>query len=110
MVGTAIFVIGVVISASAQNVEALIAGRVINGVGNGCLAMMVPLYQSEIAPANIRGRIISLQQCSINLGILIAFWIQVRAAIRSIWRSLTRLFSTARATSMELLHGGFQRL
>lgn len=38
--------------------------------------MMVPLYQSEISPVQIRGRIISLQQCFINLGILIAFWIQ----------------------------------
>lgn len=72
------FIIGVIISATAVNVEQLIAGRVINGIGNGCLAMMVPLYQSEISPTSIRGRIISLQQCSINLGILIAFWIQVR--------------------------------
>ena len=57
--------------------------------------LQVPLYQSEIAPpqcvlystieislANysitnrIRGRIVSLQQCCINLGILVAFWIQ----------------------------------
>lgn len=75
------FVAGVIISASAQGIEQLIAGRVINGIGNGCLAMMVPLYQSEIAPSRIRGRIISLQQCFINLGILLAFWIQVCASL-----------------------------
>ena len=54
--------------------------------------LQVPLYQSEIAPKEsvycpsrlyflifrlrIRGRIISIQQCAINLGILVAFWIQ----------------------------------
>ncbi|KAJ5520821.1 hypothetical protein N7463_001274 [Penicillium fimorum] len=68
--GSAIF------TCAANNIESLVAGRVINGLGNGCLAMMVPLYQSEIAPREIRGRIISIQQCFINFGILIAFWIQ----------------------------------
>lgn len=38
--------------------------------------MMVPLWQSEVTPREIRGRIISLQQCSINFGILSAFLIQ----------------------------------
>jgi MFS family permease len=74
--GSALFTIGIAISTAANNVAALVAGRVINGLGNGCLAMMVPLYQSEISPLEIRGRIISVQQCFINLGILVAFWIQ----------------------------------
>ncbi|KAL1964869.1 hypothetical protein VTN77DRAFT_6371 [Rasamsonia byssochlamydoides] len=74
--GSALFTIGIAISTAANNVTALVAGRVINGLGNGCLAMMVPNYQSEISPREIRGRIISVQQCFINLGILVAFWIQ----------------------------------
>lgn len=76
LVGSAIFTIGIAISCAANDVASLVAGRVINGLGNGCLAMMVPLYQSEISPHQIRGRIISVQQCFINLGILVAFWIQ----------------------------------
>ncbi|KAH8690868.1 putative sugar transporter [Talaromyces proteolyticus] len=74
--GSALFTIGIIISTVANGVAALVAGRVINGLGNGCLAMMVPNYQSEIAPREIRGRIISVQQCFINFGILVAFWIQ----------------------------------
>jgi MFS family permease len=50
LVGSAIFTIGIIISTVANNVIALVAGRVINGLGNGCLAMMVPNYQSEISP------------------------------------------------------------
>lgn len=34
-----------------------------------------PLYQSEIAPPNIRGSLVSLQQLAITFGILISFWI-----------------------------------
>jgi MFS family permease len=48
--GSALFTIGIIISTAANGVAMLVAGRVINGLGNGCLAMMVPNYQSEISP------------------------------------------------------------
>lgn len=41
LLGSAIFTIGCAISAASNNVEALVAGRVINGLGNGCLTMTV---------------------------------------------------------------------
>jgi MFS family permease len=50
LLGSALFTVGCAIACAANGIEALVAGRVINGIGNGCLAMMVPLYQSEIAP------------------------------------------------------------
>ncbi|MCJ1454163.1 hypothetical protein MMC28_004513 [Mycoblastus sanguinarius] len=74
--GAALFTIGIAISCASNNVECLIAGRVINGLANGCTAMMVPLWQSEVTPKEIRGRVISLQQCVINFGILSSFLIQ----------------------------------
>ncbi|KAJ5691235.1 hypothetical protein N7488_011970 [Penicillium malachiteum] len=83
LLGSLIFTIGVAVATAANGVTALVAGRVINGLGNGCLAMMVPLYQSEIAPPKIRGRIVSFQQCCINFGILIAFWIQYGSSFLS---------------------------
>ena len=36
LVGSALFTIGIAITAAANNVYALIAGRVINGMSNGC--------------------------------------------------------------------------
>ena len=74
--GSALFTLGIAISTAANGVACLVAGRVINGLGNGCIAMMVPLYQSEISPLEIRGRIVSAQQCAISFGILLAFWVQ----------------------------------
>jgi sugar porter (SP) family MFS transporter len=54
----------------------LIVGRIINGVAVGLASMIVPVYQAEIAPKNIRGRIVSLQQWAITWGILIQYFIQ----------------------------------
>lgn len=41
LLGSAIFTIGIAIATAANNIAALVAGRVINGLGNGCLTMMV---------------------------------------------------------------------
>lgn len=76
IVGAFIFSVGIAICTGANNIYALVAGRVINGMANGCTAMMVPLWQSEVTPKEIRGRVISLQQCVINFGILSSFLIQ----------------------------------
>ncbi|CAO3616982.1 unnamed protein product [Cunninghamella blakesleeana] len=70
-----IFLIGSAFQGAAQNVDYLFAGRFIAGLSIGGLSMLVPLYQSEIAPPNIRGSLVSLQQLSITFGILISFWI-----------------------------------
>lgn len=76
LAGSALFTIGIAITTASNNVACLIAGRLINGLANGCCAMMVPLWQSEVTPKEIRGRVISLQQCVINFGILSSFLIQ----------------------------------
>lgn len=41
LLGSALFTIGCAISCAANGLAALVAGRLINGMGNGCLAMMV---------------------------------------------------------------------
>jgi MFS family permease len=51
---------------SAQNVAHLCVGRVIAGVAIGIASSIVPVYQAEIAPKEIRGRVVSLQQWAIT--------------------------------------------
>ncbi|KAG2217315.1 hypothetical protein INT45_003509 [Circinella minor] len=70
-----IFLIGSAFQGGAQNVSYLMAGRFICGMSVGSLSTVVPMYQSEIAPPEVRGSLVSLQQLAITLGILIAFWI-----------------------------------
>ncbi|RUP44821.1 general substrate transporter [Jimgerdemannia flammicorona] len=71
-----LFAVGALIQALSNGVGMLIAGRLIAGLSVGLTSMMVPLYQSEVAPKEIRGRLVSIQQWAITWGIFIAFWIQ----------------------------------
>src|SRR3569623_1253338 len=50
----------------------LILWRVVGGVGVGVAAVIAPAYIAEIAPAHVRGRLGSLQQLAIVIGIFIA--------------------------------------
>ena len=70
-----IFVIGGIIQTAGVVIAMLYIGRLIAGIGVGVLTMIIPIYQSEIAHRNIRGRITSLQQLFNALGQIFATWI-----------------------------------
>jgi MFS transporter, SP family, sugar:H+ symporter len=59
----------------ASTLGMLIAFRVIGGLGVGVASVIAPAYIAEIAPARIRGRLGSLQQLAIVLGIFVALLI-----------------------------------
>lgn len=44
-------------------------------MGVGSLAMIVPIYNSEVSPPEVRGALVALQQLAITFGIMISFWI-----------------------------------
>ncbi|KAK8001177.1 MFS glucose transporter mfs1 [Apiospora marii] len=75
-----LWIIGSIIQCASQNVGMLCAGRVIAGLCVGIASSVVPVYQAEIAPKEIRGRVVSLQQWAITWGILIQYFIQYGAA------------------------------
>lgn len=49
--------------------------RIIGGIGVGLASMLSPLYIAEIAPANIRGKLVSLNQFAIIFGMLIVYFV-----------------------------------
>lgn len=57
----------------APNVEVFIFSRFIGGVGIGVSTVAAPLYISEIAPPERRGRLAAMFQFNIVLGIVLAF-------------------------------------
>ncbi|RDL31050.1 putative Quinate permease [Venustampulla echinocandica] len=79
LVATGVFIIGVVIQATAiadgGGHNSILAGRFITGMGVGSLSMIVPMYNAEVAPPEVRGSLIALQQLAICFGIMISFWI-----------------------------------
>lgn len=70
-----IFVVGCAIVCSSQNVGQLIAGRIVNGFSIGICSSQVCVYLAELSPSAIRGRIVGIQQWSIEWGILIMYLI-----------------------------------
>jgi SP family arabinose:H+ symporter-like MFS transporter len=58
----------------------LIAARFCCGIAIGIASVLSPMYISEIAPPEIRGRLISLNQLAIVTGILMAYFVNWRLA------------------------------
>lgn len=75
MFAVLIFTVGTGLQCGAYKSSELFAGRVIGGFGIGMFSMVIPLYQAEIAPPELRGSLVSLQQLSITIGTTIAFWL-----------------------------------
>src|SRR5215467_719742 len=68
-----LYLVGAVGSAFATNVVTFIAARVVGGLGIGISTVVAPMYISEIAPPQHRGRLAGMFQFNIVFGILIAF-------------------------------------
>jgi SP family sugar:H+ symporter-like MFS transporter len=67
------FLISAVITGAAGSAGVFIAGRLLGGLAIGAASVLAPMYISEVAPARLRGRLASLQQLAIVLGLFVAF-------------------------------------
>ncbi len=72
LVAAALFTISAAGSGFAFSAVDLIIWRFIGGLGVGMASVLAPAYIAEVAPAHSRGRLASLQQMAIVLGIFVA--------------------------------------
>lgn len=75
-----LFGISAIGSAIPNNLTQFAIARLIGGVGVGAASMLSPMYISEIAPANIRGRLVTLYQLAIVIGILLIYFVNMLIA------------------------------
>jgi sugar porter (SP) family MFS transporter len=68
-----IFAAGALWSGLAASSAQLIAARLFLGIAIGVSSFAVPLYIAEISPAKIRGRLVSMFQLMITIGILVSY-------------------------------------
>jgi MFS transporter, SP family, xylose:H+ symportor len=54
--------------------------RIIGGIGVGLASMLSPMYIAEIAPANIRGKLVSWNQFAIIFGMLVVYFVNYSIA------------------------------
>lgn len=73
LVASAVFVVGSLMAAFSTSVPIMVASRIILGSAVGCASSIVPVFISELAPADLRGRLVSLNQLMIVSGIMFAY-------------------------------------
>lgn len=88
MVGAILFVAGSLGSAFATGIEALLLSRVLLGVAVGIASYTAPLYLSEMASENVRGKMISMYQLMVTLGIVLAFLSDTYFSYSGNWRAM----------------------
>lgn len=72
LTGAILFLVSAIGSGFAFSVWDLILWRVVGGLGIGIASVITPAYIAEISPSAIRGKLSSLQQLAITLGIFAA--------------------------------------
>ncbi len=72
VVAAALFTVSAIGSGLAVGPWDMIVWRVIGGLGVGAASVIAPAYIAEVSPADIRGRMGSLQQLAIVSGIFVA--------------------------------------
>ena len=72
MLASVVFTAGAVLMGAAINAYMLLAGRATVGLGIGLAAMAVPMYIAESAPAEMRGKLVVLNNLFITSGQFIA--------------------------------------
>lgn len=73
LIGSILFIAGALFLAFAMSFHDLIIGRVITGLAIGISMTAAPMYIAEIAPAKIRGGLVTTNQLFVTIGILLAF-------------------------------------
>ncbi len=81
-----LFIAGAVGTALAPDALWLAIGRVVVGMAIGVASFTAPLYISEVSPPNVRGRLVSLNQLMITIGIVASYLMDYALAGASAWR------------------------
>jgi SP family sugar:H+ symporter-like MFS transporter len=68
-----LFLISAFATGAASSAPVFIISRILGGLAIGAASVLAPMYISEVAPAYLRGRLASLQQMAIVLGLFGAF-------------------------------------
>jgi sugar porter (SP) family MFS transporter len=81
-----VFIIGALLSAASPDLAVLVIARVLLGVAVGLASANAPVYISEVAPPEERGRLVSYFQLSVTVGILVAYLVGLAFSGIDGWR------------------------
>ncbi|KAL9671050.1 hypothetical protein QQ045_008613 [Rhodiola kirilowii] len=72
LVAAFLYLVGALVTALAPNFAILVVGRIVFGIGIGLAMHAAPMYIAETAPCQIRGRLVSLKEFFIVLGMVVS--------------------------------------
>ncbi|RDW68273.1 hypothetical protein BP5796_08930 [Coleophoma crateriformis] len=71
----AVAVVGAVLQTfSHGRLGMMYAGRLVTGIGAGCVTVVVPLYLAELSPPAVRGSIVGIYEINNQLSSLLGYW------------------------------------
>jgi MFS transporter, SP family, galactose:H+ symporter len=91
LLAAGLFLASSALSAAAPSFGVLLAARGAAGVAVGAASSAVPLYLSEIAPAAVRGRLVTINQLMVTLGILVSYCVGLAFTSSGSWRAMFAL-------------------
>lgn len=83
---TVLYAVATLGSAFAQGATSLIVFRIFLGVAIGISSLVVPNYIAELAPPRNRGKLVSLHQFMVTVGILVAYLVGYGLSGSASWR------------------------
>lgn len=73
LIAAALFLVGALVQGFTDSHTIFVLARFAGGMAVGAASVLSPLYISEVAPANVRGRLTTVQQVMIITGLTAAF-------------------------------------
>ncbi|CAE6421350.1 unnamed protein product [Rhizoctonia solani] len=73
--GAVTMLVGTILQAASQSSTMIITSRMISGIGLGIINSTVPVLQAEFSPKATRGFYVCIQLTVLNLGIMLAYWV-----------------------------------
>jgi MFS transporter, SP family, xylose:H+ symportor len=82
IVSALLFLTGAIGTALPNQLIVFVLFRIVGGIGVGMASMLSPMYIAEIAPAAIRGKLVSWNQFAIIFGMLVVYFVNYSIALR----------------------------
>ncbi len=80
MITAILFIVSSIGAMIPRNLTEFLVARFIGGLGIGAASMLSPLYISEVAPSQNRGRLVSMYQLAIVIGINLIYFVNLLIA------------------------------
>jgi sugar porter (SP) family MFS transporter len=97
-----LFIAATLLATAAPGYGTLVVARALAGVGVGAVSTTAPLYLSEIAPPRVRGRLVTLFQLMVTVGIVISYGVGLAFSGSGDWRAM---FAIGLVASVLMLGG-----